>query len=84
MSCIVSPTSNAAVLKVSILRVMQRFTSAQQNGGGWLLLVFHHISEDTNLGYSVTPAEFEELVEWLAGERGGLVEIKTVRDVMSN
>jgi peptidoglycan/xylan/chitin deacetylase (PgdA/CDA1 family) len=40
-------------------------TQAEQHGGGWVQLVFHHICA-TNCGtYSISPSNFDALLDWL-------------------
>jgi hypothetical protein len=56
--------------------------AAQKDSGGWVPLVFHHIS-DAGDPLSITPAMFDEFLQWLSGERdAGRVVVKTVRDVI--
>ena len=55
-------------------------TQAEDNGGGWVPLVFHHICNacDPN---SITAADFQAFVTWLAA-RGTGTEVKTVDAVI--
>ena len=43
-------------------------TQAQQHGGGWVQLVFHHICNQCEL-YAITKPHFEALLNWLAPRR---------------
>jgi peptidoglycan/xylan/chitin deacetylase (PgdA/CDA1 family) len=43
-------------------------TQAQQHGGGWVQLVFHHICNKCEL-YAITKPNFRALVNWLATQR---------------
>ena len=71
--------------KHSVAALQQYITNAQENGGGWIPLVFHHITDDPEQDYAIAPEKFQELVEWLAEEReNGRVEIKTISNVMSD
>ena len=61
-------------------------TQAEQNGGGWVQLVFHDLCATSCAGddYSTTPALFNALLDWLqprAAANGTVV--KTVAQVMS-
>src|SRR4051794_36275309 len=57
-------------------------TQAQQHGGGWVQIVFHHVC-DTCDAYSVTPANLTSFLDWLKGQvDGGSVAVKTVNDVI--
>ncbi|MFI6319356.1 polysaccharide deacetylase family protein [Nonomuraea sp. NPDC050556] len=54
-------------------------TAAEQNGGGWVQLVIHHLCDHCD-PYSMTVADFTALVDWLAA-RGSVV--RTTAEVMS-
>ncbi len=43
-------------------------TQAEQNGGGWVQLVFHHICNECET-YAVTEANFAALLNWLATQQ---------------
>lgn len=56
-------------------------TGAEQNGGGHVQLVFHHICDHCD-AYSVTPADFVALLDWLkARELSGTV-VRTTHEVI--
>ena len=58
-------------------------TQAEQNGGGWVVLVIHNICNGCD-PYSVTPAQLSDFLVWLeprAASNGTVV--KTVNDVIS-
>ena len=40
-------------------------TSAEQNGGGWVQLTFHHICNGCD-AYSITPTDMQSLLDWLS------------------
>lgn len=58
----------------------QAVTNAEENGGGWVPFVFHHICSDPKDGncggLSITPAHFAQFARWLAkhGKHGARVE----------
>jgi peptidoglycan/xylan/chitin deacetylase (PgdA/CDA1 family)/type IV secretory pathway TrbF-like protein len=57
-------------------------TQAQQNGGGWVQVVFHHVCDSCD-AYAVTPANLTSFLDWLKGQvDGGTVVVKTVDEVM--
>jgi peptidoglycan/xylan/chitin deacetylase (PgdA/CDA1 family) len=56
-------------------------TQAQQHGGGWVPLVFHHICNGCD-PESVTAATFSAFLDWLHGQRGNGVTIETVHEVL--
>jgi Polysaccharide deacetylase/Bacterial Ig domain/Chitobiase/beta-hexosaminidase C-terminal domain len=64
-------------------------TRAENNGGGWVTLVFHHICDGCDPdGYSVSPDILNSFLDWLqprasnSGYDGSFV--RTVRDVVSD
>jgi peptidoglycan/xylan/chitin deacetylase (PgdA/CDA1 family)/plastocyanin len=65
-------------------------TRAENNGGGWVTLVFHRICDgcDPTNGYSVSPAILTSVLDWLQprASNGTYVGtyVRTVRDVISD
>jgi endoglucanase len=58
-------------------------TDAAAHGGGWVQLVFHHLCDGCD-AYSITPADFDGLVDWLddpAQVASGVV-VKTTHEVI--
>lgn len=62
---------------------MQSFvTNAENGGGGWVPLVFHHICEPSeNCGNSTTLADFTAFLDWLKTRPASTV-VKTVDEVV--
>ena len=57
-------------------------TSAEQNGGGWVQLTFHHICNGCD-AYSITAANMQALVDWLNTQvTAGAVAVKTTEQVV--
>ena len=55
-------------------------TQAENGGGGWAVLVFHHICGQRSCDpYSVTPANFNALLTWLQTQN---VSVETVAQVI--
>jgi len=54
-------------------------TQAEDNGGGWEVIVFHHICESGCGPYSVTPENFNAFLTWLQTQN---VSVKTIAQVM--
>jgi peptidoglycan/xylan/chitin deacetylase (PgdA/CDA1 family)/archaellum component FlaF (FlaF/FlaG flagellin family) len=54
-------------------------TQAEDNGGGWSVLVFHHICDNACDAYSVTPENFNALLTWLQTQN---VSVETVAQVI--
>jgi peptidoglycan/xylan/chitin deacetylase (PgdA/CDA1 family) len=70
------------------LSTLQReVTNAQNNGGGWVILTFHHICSPTGTtacpsDLSITPTVFSQFVTWLAGQSSVGTTVKTVGQVI--
>src|SRR6266571_2511798 len=56
-------------------------TSAEQNGGGWVPIVFHHICDACNVNY-ITAGDFNTFRTWLQGQSGSGVVVRTVQQVI--
>lgn len=59
-------------------------TSAEQNGGGWVQLTFHHICSGSGCdAYSITPTDMQTLLDWLSTQvASGAVAIETTEQVI--
>jgi uncharacterized protein (DUF2267 family) len=55
-------------------------TAAEQNGGGWVQLVFHHLCDQCD-AYSITEANFTALLDWLQTQAPDAV-VRTTFDVI--
>jgi peptidoglycan/xylan/chitin deacetylase (PgdA/CDA1 family) len=53
-------------------------TAAEDDGGGWVQLVFHHVCDQCD-AYSITPAHLEELAAWLAARPSTTVVMTTAQ-----
>jgi peptidoglycan/xylan/chitin deacetylase (PgdA/CDA1 family) len=74
----------SSINKPACVAELKVYVLAAQRTGGWLPLIFHHIS-DGGEDYSITPAMFEEFLQWLSTERdAGRVVVKTVHDVLTS
>ncbi|MGD0375196.1 MAG: Ig-like domain-containing protein [Streptosporangiaceae bacterium] len=61
------------------LAQMEQLVTQAEPGGGWSVLVFHHICDNACDPYSVTPANFNALLTWLQTQD---VSIETVGQVI--
>jgi hypothetical protein len=52
----------------SLANIQGYVTQAEQHGGGWVQLVFHHICNQCDT-YSVTEPVFNEFINWLATQK---------------
>jgi peptidoglycan/xylan/chitin deacetylase (PgdA/CDA1 family) len=57
-------------------------TAAEQNGGGWVQLTFHHICSSCD-AYSITEANMQALLDWLQTQVStGSVAVETTQQVI--
>jgi peptidoglycan/xylan/chitin deacetylase (PgdA/CDA1 family) len=63
----------------SLANIEGYVTQAQQHGGGWVQLVFHHICNRCEL-YATSKSIFSELLNWLATQKNTTTD--TVQQVM--
>jgi peptidoglycan/xylan/chitin deacetylase (PgdA/CDA1 family) len=57
-------------------------TAAEQNGGGWVQLTFHHICNSCD-AYSITATNMQTLLDWLNGEvTAGRISVESTRQVI--
>jgi peptidoglycan/xylan/chitin deacetylase (PgdA/CDA1 family) len=54
---------------------------AQEHGGGWVPLVFHHVCDECDAA-SIDPETFKAFLDWLGEEAGNGVSVKTVHEVI--
>jgi hypothetical protein len=60
-------------------------TRAENNGGGWVTLVFHHVCDGCDPdGYSITPTTFGGLLDWLQPRAATGTNVRMVRDVIGD
>ena len=56
-------------------------TAAEQNGGGWVQLVFHHICNSCD-AYSITATNFQSLLDWLQPRSTNGTTVATTNQVI--
>ncbi len=57
-------------------------TAAEQNGGGWVQLTFHHICNSCD-AYSITAANMQALLDWLGTQvASGVVAVESTEQVI--
>jgi peptidoglycan/xylan/chitin deacetylase (PgdA/CDA1 family) len=56
-------------------------TAAEQNGGGWVQFVFHHVCDHCD-AYSITPADLQGLLDFLASHAGDGTVVRTTQEVI--
>jgi len=58
-------------------------TRAEDSGGGWVPLVFHHVSDEGDGGgYAVGSATLAAFAEWLAGRASHGTRVRAVQEVV--
>ena len=62
---------------------LQRYvTGTRQEGGGWVILIFHHVCDGCDY-FAVKPDVLSRFLRWLGQEESlQRLQVKTVRDVM--
>lgn len=56
-------------------------TAAEQHGGGWVQIVFHHLCNGCD-AYSITPANFTALLDWLQPRAASGTVVETTTQVV--
>lgn len=56
-------------------------TEVENDGGGWVIFVFHHVCDDCNQ-YAIKPDTFSEFAQWLGEQQSNGLVIKTMDEVM--
>ena len=65
----------------SVATIEGWITQAEQFGGGWVQLVFHHVCDNCDV-YSITPANFTTLLDWLQPRAANGTTVKTTTEVI--
>ena len=61
---------------------MRRYvTGVEQDGGGWVIFIFHHICDECNK-FSVSPQVFTEFAAWLHDQQSNGLVVRTVSEVI--
>ena len=56
-------------------------TAAEQHGGGWVQLVFHHVCDGCD-AYSISPANLSALLDWLQPRAAAGTVVETTNQVI--
>jgi peptidoglycan/xylan/chitin deacetylase (PgdA/CDA1 family) len=62
-------------------KMIRYVTEVENNGGGWIIFVFHHVCDGCDQ-YSIKPQTFSEFAQWLGGQQSNGLVVKTVGEVM--
>lgn len=64
--------------------VNDEVTNAQQTGGGWVQIVFHHICDGCD-DYSMSQTAFGKVLDFVKQQRdAGAIQVRTVRQVVTD
>jgi Polysaccharide deacetylase len=77
----------AATVKLehTLSDVQGAVTRAENAGGGWVVLVFHHISDSSSRDrYSVSASILSTFLDWLASRSAIGTHVQTMSDVMAD
>lgn len=74
-------TAQNAKASISLKANEGYVTQAEQHGGGWVQIFFHHVCNGCD-PYAITPGDFSSLLDWLAAQARHGVSVQTVRDVI--
>lgn len=74
----------AGTVDTTTLTDMQNnVTRAVQNGGGWVIFVFHTLCDACADDNSTTPAKFAGFLDWLVAQQSAGVSVLTVQEAMA-
>jgi peptidoglycan/xylan/chitin deacetylase (PgdA/CDA1 family) len=62
-------------------KMVRYVTQVENNGGGWVIFVFHHVCDGCNQ-YAINPEIFSKFAQWLGEQQPNGLVIKTVGEVM--
>ncbi len=63
-------------------RIESWVEKAEEHGGGWVQIVFHHICENCEQQYSVTPSNLDAFLSWLEPRSAQGTDVETVHEVI--
>ncbi|GGU99223.1 hypothetical protein GCM10010182_15190 [Actinomadura cremea] len=75
-------TPDSAMTSTTLDQLKGYVTQAEQNGGGWVPLVFHHVCDGCGDSYAVTPATLDAFLGWLGARAPGGTIVRTVDEVV--
>ncbi len=76
-------TAGAPTIRFGVEDVREAVVRAQENGGGWVQILWHRLCPDRCNPYSWHPDAFDAFLTWLASERAaGRVEVSTSQEVL--
>jgi len=76
------PTPDSVRTTTTLAQLQGMVTQAENGGGGWVPLVFHHVCDGCDATYSTSPALLESFLDWLALRAPNGTTVKTVHQVV--
>jgi peptidoglycan/xylan/chitin deacetylase (PgdA/CDA1 family) len=74
--------TNSSVKSTDTLETLQQFViGAEQDGGGWVPIAFHHVCDGCSPN-GISPALLTEFLDWLAARKSQGTEVATVHQVI--
>jgi peptidoglycan/xylan/chitin deacetylase (PgdA/CDA1 family) len=64
-----------------LAKMIHYVSGVEKDGGGWAILVFHHICDGCDY-FSVSPRIFDEFTNWLREQKSNGLVIKTIGEVI--
>jgi peptidoglycan/xylan/chitin deacetylase (PgdA/CDA1 family) len=74
-------TTDNAQATTTLATLQGYVTNAETHGGGWVILVFHHICDGCNT-YSTSPATLQSLLDWLQPRAASGTTVRTMNQVI--
>ena len=62
-------------------KMMRYVTEVENNGGGWVIFIFHHVCNDCDK-FTIKPEAFSQFAQWLDEQQSNGLVIKTVGAVI--
>ncbi|MEV5829625.1 polysaccharide deacetylase family protein [Spirillospora sp. NPDC052242] len=75
-------TPDSVKTSTTLDQLKRYVTQAEEDGGGWVPLVFHHVCDGCGDSYAVTPATLDAFLGWLAARASGGTVVRTVDEVV--
>ncbi len=76
-------TPDAVMDTTTLAQLEAQVTVAENSGGGWVPMQFHHVCDNDCDSYSVTPANLNAFLSWLQARAPQGTIVETVNQVMS-
>lgn len=62
-------------------KIKRYVTGIQNNGGGWIIFVFHYVCDDCHQ-YSITLDNLTALIDWLQSKSDDMITVKSIAEVV--